>query len=268
LMPSAIKDLVRGLEEILEADGAGASRRNLSPLALVIVASLVVLSALLANSFLQLVALGMLSTLLAASLGIRLKRYFIKPIVLSLFVFLISLPAAFLTGGTPLFAISVGPLKALASFEGAYRVAQFVMRVWVCVATLTMLTSILGIDGILNVLAQVRAPRILIEVISLTYRYLFISMHETQKMLLARDARRFRNKKHINAQDLRDLGRVLAALFIRTYERSERVYLAMKARGFTLGRTQPLKKYSINSKDLPVILAVLAVILFAFVTLA
>ncbi len=267
-MPSAIKDLVRGLEEILEADAAGGSRRSLSPLALVIVASLIVLSALFANSLLQLVALGMLSTLLAASLGIRLKRYFTKPIVLSLFVFLISFPAAFLTGGAPLFTISMGSLTASASFEGAYRVALFVMRVWVCVATLTTLTSILGIDGILNVLAQMRAPGILIEVISLTYRYLFISIHETQKMLLARDARRFQNKKYINAQDLRDLGKVLAALFIRTYERSERVYLAMKARGFALGRARPLKKHSINSNDLPVILAVLAVIFFALVTLA
>ncbi|MBC7113583.1 MAG: cobalt ECF transporter T component CbiQ [Candidatus Methanomethyliales bacterium] len=267
-MSSAIKDLVRGLEEILEADGAIAPRRSLSPMALVIIASLIVLSALFANSLLPLLALGILNTLLAASLGIRLKRYFIKPLIFSLFVLVISLPAAFLTGGTPLFTISMGSFTVSPSFEGAYRVAQFVLRVWVCVATLTTLTSILGIDGILSVLAQIRAPRILVEMISLTYRYLFISLHETQKMLLARDARRFRNKKYINAQDLRDLGKVLAALFIRTYERSERVYLAMKARGFTLGRTRTLKKYSINSNDLPVILAVLAAIFFALVTFA
>jgi energy-coupling factor transporter transmembrane protein EcfT len=38
----------------------------------------------------------------------------------------------------------------------------------------------------------------------------------------------------MNYQALKDFGVILAALFIRTYERSERVYLAMKARGFSI----------------------------------
>lgn len=262
-MSQTIKDLVRGLEEILEVETQGSVKKNISPLALIIIASLIIASALVASSLLQLLILGGLNILLGAFLKIRLKRYLIKPAIFALFVFLISVPAVFLTEGAPLFTINMWIFTASASLEGIYKVAQFVLRAWVCIGSLNVLTSIFGIDGILNMLSQARAPNVVLQTVSLTYRYLFVSIHEAQRMLLAREARRYRNKRLINTQDLRDLGRILAALFIRTYERSERVYLAMKARGFTIERTRTFKKHSLRLIDLPFILAVLVIIFFA-----
>jgi cobalt/nickel transport system permease protein len=59
-------------------------------------------------------------------------------------------------------------------------------------------------------------------------------------VLIAKEARTFIHKKTVNMQSLRDLGNIIATLFIRTYERSERVYLAMKARGFDINNQNKL----------------------------
>ncbi len=263
-MSSVVKDLFRGLEEILQVDSVKGIKSALSPLGLMIVASLIIISSLFTGSLLSLSVLGTLTTLLATFLNIPLRRYLSRSAIFALFVFFISIPAAFLTEGMTLFTINIGPLILSPSFEGTYRVAQFVFRAWVCIASLTMLTSTLGIDGIIGLLSKTKIPKIILQTISLTYRYIFLSIHEAQSMLLAREARRFRRKKFMNMQDLRDLGKILAALFIRTFDRSERVYLAMKARGFSSeGRSYP-KIQSLNMNDLSLILIVIAVI---FVTL-
>lgn len=57
-------------------------------------------------------------------------------------------------------------------------------------------------------------------------------MHEAQSVLVAKEARTYVHRRTINYQALKDLGSILSTLFIRTYERSERVYMAMKSRGF------------------------------------
>ncbi len=268
-MTSVIKDLTKGLEEILQIDSPR-NIHNLSPSALFVITLFIVISALLANSLILLLVLGGLNLLLGISIGIRSRKYLIRPIVFSVFVLAISLPAAFLTEGTTLFSINIGPFTAVVSLEGVYKVAQFVLRAWVCIGAISTLTSTLGISGILSLLEQIRVPNIVIQTISLTYRYLFISIQESQKVLLAREARRYRGSKFINMKDLRDLGKILGVLFIRTYERSERVYLAMKARGFTIRRTNLPRRYSIsiNSKDIPFILVILVLIFFAFTKFA
>jgi cobalt/nickel transport system permease protein len=67
-----------------------------------------------------------------------------------------------------------------------------------------------------------------------------VSIHEVQSVLIAKEARTYLHKRTINMQSLKDIGSVVATLFIRTYERSERVYLAMKARGFQIdGKSKP-----------------------------
>ena len=61
------------------------------------------------------------------------------------------------------------------------------------------------------------------------YRYLFTIVDEVQRMRAALAARGYRPR---HALQIAALGRVATALFLRTYERGERVHLAMLARGF------------------------------------
>jgi len=93
-----------------------------------------------------------------------------------------------------------------------------------------------GFEKMLELLATIKVPTIVVQLFGLTYRYFFVSIHEVQSVLIAKEARTYVHKKTINMQALKDLGSIIATLCIRTYERSERVYLAMKARGFEIER--------------------------------
>jgi cobalt/nickel transport system permease protein len=118
--------------------------------------------------------------------------------------------------------------------EGIIRGAVFTVRVWFCVASLIMLVLSTGFDKTIKLLATIKVPSVVIQLFSLTYRYFFVSIEEAQSVLIAKEARTYVHKRNLNLQSLKDLGSIIASLFIRTYERSERVYLAMKARGFQI----------------------------------
>jgi cobalt/nickel transport system permease protein len=61
------------------------------------------------------------------------------------------------------------------------------------------------------------------------YRYLFTIVDEVQRMRAALAARGYAPRHALQAAAI---GRVATALFLRTYERAERVHLAMLARGW------------------------------------
>jgi cobalt/nickel transport system permease protein len=121
-----------------------------------------------------------------------------------------------------------------------------------------------GFDKLLQMLAALKVPAIMIQLFSLTYRYFFVSIHETQSVLIGKESRTYIHKKTFNLQSLKDLGHILSALFIRTYERSERVYLAMKARGFDISNETKVKRPAFHMIDL----AFAASIITAFALLA
>ncbi|HEY0904690.1 MAG TPA: cobalt ECF transporter T component CbiQ [Marmoricola sp.] len=82
--------------------------------------------------------------------------------------------------------------------------------------------------ALLDGLSRLRLPHQLVQIMSFMIRYLDVVAEEMRRMRIARESRCFR------ATSVRDwgiLGRAGAALFVRSYERGERVHLAMLARG-------------------------------------
>jgi cobalt/nickel transport system permease protein len=79
-------------------------------------------------------------------------------------------------------------------------------------------------------LERLRLPSQLVQIMSFMVRYLDVVTGEMQRMRIAREARGFdaRNPRHWPV-----LARSAGALFIRSYERGERVHLAMLSRGYT-----------------------------------
>ena len=61
------------------------------------------------------------------------------------------------------------------------------------------------------------------------YRYVFVIVDEARRMRAALAARAYR-PRHLG--QVAAIGRLVTALFLRSYERGERVYLAMLARGY------------------------------------
>lgn len=76
---------------------------------------------------------------------------------------------------------------------------------------------------------RLRMPELITQIATFMLRYSDVVMAELRRMKVARASRGF------EARDLRDVGvlaRSIGALFLRSYERGERVYLAMLSRGY------------------------------------
>ncbi len=128
-----------------------------------------------------------------------------------------------------------------------------------------MLVLSTGFEKTLKLLATLKVPAVIIQLFGLTYRYFFVSIHEAQSVLIGKEARTYVNKRNFNLQSLKDLGAVLSSLFIRTYERSERVYLAMKARGFEISDDTKLSMPTLRLRD--VAFASVLIVGFAYLAL-
>lgn len=79
-------------------------------------------------------------------------------------------------------------------------------------------------------LGRLRVPRQLVEIMGFMVRYLDVVAGEMRRMRIARVSRGFQAR---SPQQWPVLGRSAGALFIRSYERGERVHLAMLSRGYT-----------------------------------
>ncbi|MCD0452810.1 cobalt ECF transporter T component CbiQ [Actinocorallia sp. API 0066] len=89
-------------------------------------------------------------------------------------------------------------------------------------ATTEPRTLLLGVE-------RLGLPPLLTQIATFMFRYLDVVADELRRMRIARAARGF------EARDLRDakvLARSLGALFLRCFERGERVHLAMLSRGY------------------------------------
>ena len=96
-------------------------------------------------------------------------------------------------------------------------------------ASLTLAATTEPVD-LLTGLERLRVPQQLVQIMSFMVRYLDVVTAEMQRMKIARESRGFsaRNPRHWPV-----IARSAGALFIRSYERGERVHLAMLSRGYT-----------------------------------
>jgi cobalt/nickel transport system permease protein len=89
---------------------------------------------------------------------------------------------------------------------------------------------------LLAAMETLHIPRVAVMIFSFTHRYLFVLHEEALRMMKACQSRCYRGRW---LRDAVTVGQMAGTLFLRSYERGERVYLAMLARGFD-GSTVPL----------------------------
>jgi cobalt/nickel transport system permease protein len=96
-------------------------------------------------------------------------------------------------------------------------------------AVMTTLVCTTPAPALLAAMQRLRVPSLLVSIASFMYRYLFVLAGELEKMKRAKLARTFRADRR---GDWKLLPRFIAVLFARAFERAERVYAAMCARGW------------------------------------
>jgi cobalt/nickel transport system permease protein len=146
----------------------------------------------------------------------------------------ITLP--FTRPGNVIASFWLGPWHLQISDTGVVQFASIVLRSWLSVQFACVLLLMLGFPQVLQSLRRLRVPALLIAVMSMSYRYLSVLADEATRMLQARAAR---SALAVNAKapslwwQAKQAGQMVGHLFIRSYERSERIYLAMLARGYS-----------------------------------
>ncbi len=251
-VPQSLRDLVESSESLVYIEDLSGKRgllQDINPLAKLVVIVFMIVSSLFIFSLSYLALICIIPFILALASKIPLKHFISRTVFIPAFAALISLPVLFITPGHPIFATNIGILNLAVTTEGLVRFLVFSVRVWFCVASLSLLILSTGFDKMLKLLSSMKVPPVVVQMFSLTYRYFFVSVHEAQSFLIAKEARTYVNRRTINYQALKDLGSILAALFIRTYERSERVYLAMKSRGFAIENDNKLTIPAFRLRD-------------------
>jgi cobalt/nickel transport system permease protein len=126
------------------------------------------------------------------------------------------------------------------------------------VSTALLLVATTSFPGVCHALRQLGLPSLFVSQLLFLYRYIFVLMEETMRIVRARNMRSFEQR----GKGIRVFVRLVGVLFIRTIERAERVYYAMLSRGFQ-GDMPTLKRFHIKTGDIVFALSV-AVFLYIF----
>ncbi len=156
--------------------------------------------------------------------GLTVGQVLRRLVVLAPFVpVVIALP--FIAGGEPaeVFGVAV-------SEEGLWGAWNFLAKAIVGVSVSSIVTASTTVPDILAALGKLRMPKILVAIASSMVRYLDLIVEETSRMRLAMVSRGYSPAWFWQAKPLATSA---GSLFVRSYERSERVHAAMMARGFT-----------------------------------
>lgn len=208
--------------------------------------------------FLTWIVILLLTRLAKISPAFILKRSMIAiPFALVAFTVMFTLP------GTVLTEFQLFGWTLSISVEGLVRFLSILIRAWLSVQVAILLTATTSFPDMAHGLRHLRIPLILIAILSFMYRYLFVLSEEAQRLLQARAARSAKlpgGKRTSVLWRAKNAGNMVGQLFLRSYERSDRVYDAMLARGFQ-GEFLTLNPHVMVSRDWAALLLSFAVLM-------
>jgi len=159
-------------------------------------------------------------------LAYTLKRL----LVVSPFALAVVVLFPILEPGRAVWTFGLGAWTVDVTQEGLLRAAHLAAKFLLCAWTTVLLVATTRFQDVLQGLARLRVPRAFVVQLAFLYRYLWVLMDEAMRMRMARAGRdgglgpwRVRFQSHAG---------LLGVLFLRTFDRAERIYWAMAARGF------------------------------------
>ena len=193
--------------------------------------------------------------------GYILKRSFIAiPFALAA----ITLP--FTVPDTPVPLPIVG---VTVSVEGTVRFVSIVLKSWISVQMAILLVTTTTFPDLLCGLRALHIPRVLVSIVGLMYRYIFVLADEATRLMRARAARSGASEGRPSGGSIAWRGRVtggmIGSLALRSFERSERIYDAMVARGYT-GEIRHFAPPALSTDDYTILVTLLAYLVLVLAT--
>jgi cobalt/nickel transport system permease protein len=113
--------------------------------------------------------------------------------------------------------------------EGLVVLGSVSLKAFLSLLTLNVLVLTTSISALLHALVELKTPPLLVAILSSMYRYVSVLMDEFNSM---QRAARSRNLMSNPKRQRQIIGNMIGSLFLRTYDRGDRVHQAMLARGY------------------------------------
>jgi len=168
-----------------------------------------------------------------------------RSLVIIPFVALVTISIPFVKEGEIVGSYNIWLWQVSVTYSGLQVFWNILAKAWLSILSLILLTSTTKFTSLLKGLEQLRMPRVMVMLLSFMYRYIFVLVDEVMRMKQARDSRNFGGRR---LWQMRTIGNMIGTLFIRSYERGERVYAAMLARGFD-GQIRTLNQLNFRQTD-------------------
>lgn len=156
------------------------------------------------------------------TLSVLLKRVAIE----STFLSVVLLGTLFREGGVVLWQWGALQITTL----GLMVLGSVASKALLCLLMLNLLILTTPVPALLNALTVLKVPPLLVAILASMCRYITLLIEEFQTM---RRAALGRNLMRYSRWQRLIMGNMIGALFIRTYERGERIHQAMLSRGYT-----------------------------------
>ncbi len=210
------------------------------------------------------------SLILAITLISKVELIFLlKRSLIALPFFLSAIPLI-VWGPEPIIQVNVLHLFTLpVSPIGIERCISIMIKALLSVQAAILLTATTRFYDLILGLRQLRVPAILISIIELMWRYLFVMVDEVTRLIRARNSRSsvVNHGRHAGGSVFwraNVTGNMAGSLFLRSIERSERVYAAMLSRGYN---GEPLDEPAIRFTRQDTMMSIVGVLIIAVIFL-
>jgi cobalt/nickel transport system permease protein len=164
----------------------------------------------------------------------------VKWVLIFLLPFFLIMPLSY--PGEPAFRIVGLPF----AWEGLRLAMLIVLKAVAIVLTAYAIFGSSRFDVSMLALQRLKCPKIIVQMLLFTYRYVFVFLAEMRRMDTAMAARGF--VKRADRRTLHVIGNFIGTLLIRSFERTERIYKAMLSKGYQ-GKFHSLVSFAADGTD-------------------
>lgn len=130
-----------------------------------------------------------------------------------------------------------------------YYFAFFIfLKSFLAVFSVLILTSTTKFSDLLMAMKKLGFPKIFTELTLFCYRYIFFFFDEIERISHARKCRDY-GKSFINKNSLKIIGNIVGSVFIRSYEKAEKIYNSLLSRGYS-GELKTFTDFKIKKIDI------------------
>lgn len=171
-------------------------------------------------------------------------KFFIKALKLPSFFFIIMIIALPLTSGGDDFYFIYNVKVFKKGIQLAY---QILLRGYSIIIIILVIFSSSRFDISMRALHRLKIPGILVDMILYIYRYIFLYKNRLKQMKLSLKCRGY--KSRFSIRGFKVISALVANLFIKSFEQTEKVHSAMVLRGYE-GEHQQIYDFNAAYKDI------------------